>query len=145
MHIWLTEFSICGSCAQLCLTPCDPMDYSPPGFSVHGIFQARILKWVVISSSRGSSGPRNGTRVSCISCTGCRFFTTEPHGKPYSTYYGYMGFPGGTVVKNLLANARGTRDMCSVPGSGKFPEEEMATHFSILAWKIPWMEEPGKL
>ena len=40
---------------------CDPMDCSPPGLSVHGIFQARILKWVAISFSTGSSGPRNQT------------------------------------------------------------------------------------
>ena len=45
-------------CAQSCLTLCDPMDYSPPGFSVCGIFQARILEWVVISFSGGSSPPR---------------------------------------------------------------------------------------
>ena len=38
---------------------CDPMDYSPPGFSVHGIFQARILQWVAISFSRRSSRPRD--------------------------------------------------------------------------------------
>ena len=37
--------------AQLCLTLCDPMDYSPPGFSVHGIFQARVLEWVAIAFS----------------------------------------------------------------------------------------------
>ena len=45
---------------------CDPMDCNLPGSSVHGILQARILEWVVISFSRGSSRPRNGTRVSCI-------------------------------------------------------------------------------
>jgi len=49
-----------GSCMrakllQLCLTLCDPIDYSPPGFSIHGIFQARILEWVAMLSSRGSS------------------------------------------------------------------------------------------
>ena len=43
------------SVIQLCLTLCDPMEYSWPGSSVHGIFQARILAWVAISSSRGSS------------------------------------------------------------------------------------------
>ena len=42
------------------------MDFSPPGFSVHGISQARILEWVAISFSRGSSRPRNWTQVSCI-------------------------------------------------------------------------------
>ena len=41
------------SVAQLCLTLCDSADCSPPGFSVHGVFQARILEWVAISSSRG--------------------------------------------------------------------------------------------
>ena len=41
-----------------------PMDYNLPGSSVHGIFQARVLEWVAISFSRGSSQPRDGTRVS---------------------------------------------------------------------------------
>ena len=45
---------------------CVSMDYSPPGSSVHGIFQARILEWVAVSSSRGSSRPRDQTCVSCI-------------------------------------------------------------------------------
>ena len=45
---------------------CDPMDCSPPGSSIHGIFQARVLEWVAISFSRGSSRPRDRTRVSCI-------------------------------------------------------------------------------
>ena len=56
--------------AQLCLTLCSPMDCSPPGSSVHGIFQARILEWVAISYSRGSSWPRDQTHVSYVSCTG---------------------------------------------------------------------------
>ena len=52
--------------AQSCPTLCDPMDCSLPGFSVHGISPARILEWVTISFSRGSSRPRNRTWVSCI-------------------------------------------------------------------------------
>ena len=51
---------------QLCPTLCNSMNYSPPGFPVHGILQARILEWVAISSSRGSSQPRDQTQVSCI-------------------------------------------------------------------------------
>ena len=51
---------------QSCPTLCDPMDYSPPGSSIHGILQARILEWVAISFSRGSSQPRDQTQVSCI-------------------------------------------------------------------------------
>ena len=53
-------------CAQLCPTLCNPMDCSPPGSFVHGILQARILEWVAISCSRGSSPLRDRTRVSCI-------------------------------------------------------------------------------
>ena len=49
-----------------CLTLCDPMDCSLPGFSVHGIFQARVLEWGAISFSRGSSWPRDRTQVFCI-------------------------------------------------------------------------------
>ena len=49
---------------QSCPTLCDPMDYSPPGSSVHGISQARILEWVAISISKGSSLPRDRTWVS---------------------------------------------------------------------------------
>ena len=49
---------------QSCPTLCNLMDCSPPGFSVHGIFQARILEWVAISFSRASSRPRDQTRVS---------------------------------------------------------------------------------
>ena len=52
--------------AQSCPTLCDPMDCSLPGSSIHGIFQARVLEWVAISFSRGSSWPRNRTRVSHI-------------------------------------------------------------------------------
>ena len=44
-------------CSLVCLTLCDPMDCSPPGSSVHGTLQERILKWVTVSSSRGSSDP----------------------------------------------------------------------------------------
>ena len=52
--------------AQLCSTPCNPVDGSPPDSSVHGISQAKILKLVAISFSRGSSSPRDRTCVSCI-------------------------------------------------------------------------------
>ena len=52
--------------AQSCPTLCDPMDCSPPGSSVHGILQARILEWVAVSFSRGSSQPRDRTQVSRI-------------------------------------------------------------------------------
>ena len=52
------------------------MDYSPPGSSVHGILQTRILEWVAMLSSRGSSQSRDRTQVSYISCIAGGFFTT---------------------------------------------------------------------
>ena len=57
---------MCAKSLQSCLTPCDPMDYSPPGFFAHGILQARILEWVVISSSRESPWPKDQTWVSAL-------------------------------------------------------------------------------
>ena len=53
-----------------------------------------------------------------------------------------MGFPGGSVVKNPSVNAG---DLGSIPGSGRSMKKEMASHSSILAWKIPWTEVPGGL
>ena len=69
---WWT-FGLCLCCclvAELCLTPCDPMDCSQPDFSVHGVFQARKLEWVAISFSRGSSWPRDQTHISYVASTG---------------------------------------------------------------------------
>ena len=51
---------------QSCLTPCDTMDCRTPVSSIHGLLQARILEWVVIPFTRGSSQPRDQTHVSCI-------------------------------------------------------------------------------
>ena len=64
----------------LCVRLCDPMDCSLPGYSTHGIILAKILEWVTIYSSSGSSQPMDQTWVSCDSCID-RFFTTEPPGK----------------------------------------------------------------
>ena len=73
---------------QLCLTLCDPWDCSPlrllcpwdsPGKNT-GV-------WVVMASSRGSSRPRDQTGISCVSCIGREFFTTEPPGRPNSNHF----------------------------------------------------------
>ena len=53
-----------------------------------------------------------------------------------------MHFPCGSVVKNPLANAG---DVGLIPGLGRCPGEVNATHFSILAWEVPWTEEPRRL
>ena len=75
----VTCASICAKMLQSCLALCDPMDWSPPGSSVHGILQARILEWVAMPSSRESSQPRDQTHVSYVSCIGRRVFYQYCH------------------------------------------------------------------
>ena len=69
-----------------CLTLWHPIDCSPPGSSVHGTLQARILEWVAMPSSRGSSQTRDRT---CIPWAAVRVFTAEPPGKPFN-YHSFM-------------------------------------------------------
>ena len=68
---------VCLLVAQSCPTLCDPMGCSPPGSSVHGILQVRILEWAAIPFSRASSQSRDQTQVSCIAG---RFFTSVEKG-----------------------------------------------------------------
>ena len=102
---------------------CNPMHCSPPGYSVHGILEARVLEWAVILPSRGSSWRRDRTWASCIAG---RFFTTEPLGK--STYiHTYIHTHTHThtydspsaEVKNLPANAGDVSNAGSTPRSGR--------------------------
>ena len=69
---WKVEMLV----AQLCPTFCNPLDYSPPGSSIDGIFQARIRECIAISFSRGSSQSRDWTHVFCVSCIGRQIFPT---------------------------------------------------------------------
>ena len=78
---WCVEASIrtcrkerCCLVAKSRPTVCVPMDCSPPGSSVHGVFQARMLECIAVPFSRGSFCSRDGTHISCIG----RFFTPEP-------------------------------------------------------------------
>ena len=110
---------------MLCLIRCDPMDYSPRGSSVHGIFQARIPEWVANSSSRVSFQPRDQTSVSCVSCIDCRFFflTTEPPRKTTCPI---------TKWVKLLSHVRLCDPMnCSLPGS--------SVHGIIQARVLEWI------
>ena len=80
---------VCVCVAQSCSTLCDPMDCSPPGSSVHGIPQARILEWVAILFSRGSSQCRGQTQVSHM---GADALPSEPLGIPI-TMHGISIYP----------------------------------------------------
>ena len=72
-----------GLVANSCPTLATPCTVASPVFSVHGVFQARILEWVAISFSRGSSRPRDRTLIFCVVD---RFFTAEAPGKPINIY-----------------------------------------------------------
>ena len=91
--------------AQSCPTLCDPMDCSLSGSTVHGIFQARVLEWIAISFSRGSSQPRNRTRVSRIAGRRFTVWASGPlltEGRMKSTIFilGCHGSELGTVLKD---------------------------------------------
>ena len=98
--------------AQSCSTLLDPMDCSPPGSSLYGIFQARVLEWGAIAFS-----------------------------DQYATFSKRASLVSQTV-KNLPALQKiwllslGQEDLL---------EKRMTTHSKILAWRIPWIEEPGRL
>ena len=98
--------------AQSCLTLCNPVDCSLPGSSVHGILQARIVEWIAISFSRGSSRPRDRTRVSTLEADA---LTSEPPGKPltYNPVFSSVQFSSVTQSCPTLCNLMD----CSLPGS----------------------------
>ena len=150
--------SVCAHSLSLILY--NPMDCSSPGSSVYGIFQARILEWVVISSPKGSFQPRDQTPT-CYVAGG--FFTTEPSGKPCIYIHSFLKILShighyrvlsrvpcaiwtsqvALVVKNPSANPGDVKDAGSSLGWEDPLEEGMAIHSSVLAWRIPWTEEPG--
>ena len=107
---------------QSCLTFCDSMDYSPPGSSVHGILQARTLRWVTISFSGGSCPPRDRTRVSCIAGG---FFTTEPAGKPL--------FRSAVVNYILVGLCSGSVLVATMPVDTAFYSSYLCFFFSFFS------------
>ena len=85
-YMWKSE-----EVTQSCPTLCDPVDDSLQGSSVHGILQARILEWGAISFSRGSSQPRDWTRVSHITGRHYNLWATMLNHKSFSTYIHISG------------------------------------------------------
>ena len=78
LHLISLQFYLFPYCSSVTFTLCNPLDYSPPGSSVHGILQARILECVAISFSRGSSQPRMEPVSPASPALAGRFFTTVP-------------------------------------------------------------------
>ena len=128
LTVWVLASDISCMClvAQLYPTLCDTMHCSPPGSSVHGILQARILEWVAISSSRRSSWPSNWTQISCGSCIGREILylwtTWEAHSDSLFTIY--------LVKLGKLLNFLST-DWFSI-----WIELEVIRHAEVLAWRL---------
>ena len=118
------------------------MDHSLPGSSVHGILQARILEWVAMSFSRGSSRPRDRTQVSRISYTGRwvlyhdatweALFTVKPNSLNKENPGCDFFFPSEVSVL-VYGHCTPSRVQLGIPGQEDSLEEEMATHSSIRA------------
>ena len=102
----------------------NPMDCSPPISSVRGISQARILEWVVMTSSKGSSPPRDQTWISCISCIGRGIFTSEPPGK-------LLTFRSPVLSKTIIITGND-----SYRGSQSF-WTPMTSHIWPATWEVP--------
>ena len=137
----------CCLITQSCLTLCNLMDCSPPGSSVHGILQARILERVAISFSRGSSGPRDQTRISCIAGV---FFTAVPPGEPWCRIRAQLRKPRGwdgcmaspTQWTWVWAGSRGWW-WTGKPGMLQSMGSQRVRHdwATELNWRQPWRVE----
>ena len=104
-HFGLLHWVCVCSLAKSCPTLCDYMDCGPPGSSVHEISQTRMLEWVAISFSRGSSRPRDRTHISCISCIAAEFFSAVPPGYSHlhwisSLWFWYLEDPRPACVSH---------------------------------------------
>ena len=84
--------------AQSHTTLCDPIDYSLPGSSVHGILQARILQWVAISFSKGSSQPRDWSCISCGFCINWQIYLFINHWATLEALQNFWEILWATVV-----------------------------------------------
>ena len=138
-------------CVQLFVTL---MGCNPPGSSVRGILQARILEWVAISFSVGPSRPGDWNCISRVSFTAGVFFTTEPceaagagSGTPLQCSCLESPMDGGAweAAVHVVVKSWTQLSDFTFPFHFHALEKEMATHSSVLAWRIPGMGEPGGL
>ena len=109
---------VCAKLLQSRLTLCDPLECSPLGSSLHGILQARILEWVAISFSKGSSWSRDQTQVSMCPSLASEFFTTS------TTLNGGVASTGASLViqdKKSTRKAGDAGDLGWIPELGRSP------------------------
>ena len=117
-HLCTSHYLVC-SATQSCLTLCDPMNCNLPGSSVHGTFQARILEWVAISFSRGSSWPRDQTHIFRASCTGrwvphhCSACIISPYPDSLPPLAGWLAVPQKPFLIPIQCQAAPTQPLRS--------------------------------
>ena len=119
---------------QLCLTLCDPMDYSPPCSSVHGILQARTPERIAILFSKGSSWPRDQTRMSWVSCIAGRFCTG----------YGWFMLMHGRNHHNIviiLQLKKKKKRFCASHAGGAWSIPGWGTRIPCTACRLEWTEK----
>ena len=128
--------------AQSYPTLCDPMDYSPPGSSIHGILQARKLEWVAISFSRGYSQPRDHTQVSHIAGRHFNLWVTReasPIGDPYkkTTTKWLSSSRRNMFSKKANHDGRKSSKMCKYMGKSRWI---MITYIFIIFYDLIWSD-----
>ena len=120
----------CCLVARSCLTLCDPVDCSPPVFSVHGISQARILERLPLPSPGEIPDP--GIKLASPALAG-RFFTTEPPGKPFSNKWHGTFFGHTHRIWDLSSS---TRDRTYVPCIGSMGSQSLDCQGSPISYVI---------
>ena len=156
---------MCAKSLQSCPILCNLIDHGLPGSSVHGILQARILEWVAISFSRGSSWPRDRTLISCISCIDRWVLYHRHHLGSPEIRHNFWNLElflkkrcllilfvcllilkaniGQQKINTAFWQNYVTKGMKSFPGGSVIkiclPMQEIQ-----ITWEIPWTEEPGR-
>ena len=139
---------------QSCPTLCHPMDCSPLGSSVRGVFQTRVLEWVAISFSRESSWPRDlfhllhwqegSLPVIFLLSYSLILLCNQEINEVFIKYL--LQTQWASLVAQMVKNPPALQETrVQSLGQEDSLEKEMATHSSILAWRIPWTEKPGRL
>ena len=121
------------------------MDYSPPGSSVHGILQARVLEWGAISFSRGSSRPRDGTQVSCIAGRRCTVWAPRAshfiHSSVCMSFPGPQYIPPGirTLLPYVCVSTSAFQIGSSVPDSASVQFSSVQSLSRVRLFVTPWI------
>ena len=125
-----------GSFAQLCPILCGSIDCGPPGSSVHGILQARILEWDAVSYARGSSWPKDRTCVFCVSCIDRWILYHQRH-----QFRGFLDKPNsdereGTEIIDVAVYSFSHKDLTALALTAFLESESLDASCLFLTWVL---------